>query len=137
MSARPFPPVPSAAMAGISRSSCGADTYAWLVRLNTPVWSNYPLPTTQYAAAWCTSGLPDVKVWLTSVGVEAHSWPWAWETWVMKSPLVSIPPSGQDLTDGLVVRPAFPHSSPSGIGPAFCAATVLNGSLYDSTPENS
>ena len=36
-----------AAKAGNSRSSCIAEMYDWLVRLNRPVWSKLRVPTTQ------------------------------------------------------------------------------------------
>src|ERR1700733_32796 len=93
-----LPPVPSAAMAGISMSSWAAETYPWSVMLNAPVLSNELVPITQYAAPlWISEpGFgPDAKIWLTSVTVAAHNWPWPCETWVMLSALGLIPPSGQ------------------------------------------
>jgi len=45
MMARPL--LAPAAKAGISRSSCIAEMYDWLVRLNRPVWSKLRVPTTQ------------------------------------------------------------------------------------------
>ena len=36
-----------AANAGNSRSSCIAEMYPWLVRVNRPVWSKLRVPTTQ------------------------------------------------------------------------------------------
>ena len=103
-------------LAGNSRSSWAAETYPWLVMVNWRVLSNEPVLTTQYTAPSCVSE-PGLKVWLTSVVMPLHSWPCACESWVMKSPLVLIPPSGQDAGGGLpTLRPAAPHSSPSGIG---------------------
>src|SRR5579863_3608395 len=58
----------------------------------------------------------------------------------MKSPLVLSPFSAQDVC---TLRPAAPHSAPSGIGPAFWGLRNpsndggVSGSLYSSTPENS
>src|SRR5215469_16695658 len=116
--ARPLPA--PAAKVGNSISSCIAEMYDWLVRLNRPVWSKLRVPTTQYAAPACVSGvLLDWNVCTTSVVAPAHSWPFPCATCTMLSPLVVIGPKGQCFTaDSL----ALPHSSPSGIGPDFCGA---------------
>jgi hypothetical protein len=76
--APPFPPSchgkPSAAMAGKARSSCWGETYPWLVRLKIPCSSKLRVPTTQYAAPWCTSGVDsEVYVWSISVDTAPHS----------------------------------------------------------------
>src|SRR6202171_6805095 len=109
MIAPPFPSLPCPATAAISRSACAAETYPWFVRLNWPVASNEPVPTTQYATPTCISE-PCLKAWLIPVGVEPHSWDCDWETCVMKQPLVFRPPSGPDVAcGGLPVRPGAPH----------------------------
>ena len=102
-------------MAGIDRSSCVAATYPWLVRVNLPVVSNELVPSTQYTAPWWISALAPVYVSAIWVAVAAHSWPWALAKPASGCRRWFADPALRQEVNSL--RPAAPHSSPSGIGP--------------------
>ena len=115
------PLVGVAAMAGMDRSSCFAVTYPWLVRVNLPVLSNelgadHPvhraLVDLRVGPGVCLrdlggGGSPELALRLrdlrqvVAVGLDPALRAGAWRE----------------------LRPAAPHSSPSGIGPVFCAPT--------------